>query len=355
MSAAAHAPSDAHDLAGPRGDARDRFFADAAAYDVDMSVTLGSLRLRNPVMPASGCFGPELAPLVPMREVGASVTKTVFSGRRGGNPAHRLTETSTGMINSVGIPSLGTPTFLRDVLPRYRALGAPVVVSLGGLTVAEYLTVAEELTGAELAETEPGGTEIAGTATTEPPRRFEAVEVNVSCPNLEGGGLEIGTDPAAVAEVVAGVAARVDVPVLVKLTPMVSSIEEVAHAAAEAGAAGLTVANSFPGMVLDRDTRRPVLGNRVGGVSGPAVKPLALRLAWTAARAVDIPVIGCGGIETADDALDFLAAGAAAVQIGTAHFTKPYIMVEIIRELAAMTRAAGETRLTDYVQGLGRR
>ncbi|APU22882.1 dihydroorotate dehydrogenase [Actinoalloteichus sp. GBA129-24] len=340
----AHVLPDEDGVAGHHGDARDRFFADAAALDVDMSVDLGPLRLRNPVMPASGCFGPELAPLVPMHEVGASVTKTVFSGRRGGNPAHRLTETSTGMINSVGIPSLGTPTFLRDVLPRYRALGVPVVVSLGGLTVAEYLTVAEELTDAE-----------GDTGTAEPPGRFEAVEVNVSCPNLEGGGLEIGTDPAAVAAVVAGVVARVDVPVLVKLTPMVSSIEEVARAAEEAGAAGLTVANSFPGMVLDRHTRRPVLGNRVGGVSGPAVKPLALRLAWTAAQAVDIPVIGCGGIETAHDALDFLEVGAAAVQIGTAHFTKPYIMVEIIRELAAMTRAAGATRLTDYVQGLGRR
>ncbi|WP_422647461.1 dihydroorotate dehydrogenase [Actinoalloteichus caeruleus] len=316
-------------------DARARFFAAAPAAEggaaPDLRVRLGSLTLRNPVMPASGCFGPELAPLVPTSEIGATVTKTVFARRRGGNPTHRLTETPMGMINSVGIPSLGTDGFVREMLPRYRAMAAPVIVSVGGLAVGEYLTVMDELAGA----------------------RFDGVEVNVSCPNLEHGGLDIGTDPDAVARVVSGVVARTDVPVLVKLTPMVSSIAEVARAAEEAGATALTVANSFPGMTLDPRTRRPVLGNRVGGVSGPAVKPLALRLTWATAEAVGVPVIGCGGISTVDDALDFLAVGATAVQVGTAHFARPFVMAEIARGLAARCAAADATRLTDYVRTLG--
>ncbi|GAA3928936.1 dihydroorotate dehydrogenase [Actinomadura viridis] len=310
-------------------DARERFFAaKGAGGGADLSVSLGGLRLSNPVMPASGCFGPELAPLLPMGELGAVVTKTVFALRRGGNAAHRLTETPMGMINSVGIPSPGTRGFVQDVLPRYRATGRPVVVSVGGLRIDEYLRVADELAGVGCA----------------------AFEVNVSCPNLEHGGIEIGASPEAVHRVTDGVRRRLgDVPVWVKLTPMAPDIAAVADAAQSAGARALTVANSFPGMVVSSGDGTPVLGNGVGGVSGPAIKPLVLRLVWLVARSVSIPVIGCGGIGSAQDVLDHLRVGATAVQVGTATFARPQVMAEIVRELEALCARAGVATLQGLV------
>ncbi|MGI5204764.1 dihydroorotate dehydrogenase [Spirillospora sp. CA-108201] len=315
------------------GDARERFFAGGPSRrNADLSVTVGELRLPSPVMPASGCFGPELASLLPMDELGAVVTKTVFTQRRGGNAAHRLTETPLGMINSVGIPSPGSTAFLADVLPRYRATGRPVVVSIGGLRVEEYWRIADELAGVDCA----------------------AIEINVSCPNLEHGGLEIGTSPEAVHRVTDGVRQRVGgVPVWVKLTPMAADVAAVAEAAQDAGAQALTVANSFPGMVVDPDTGTPVLGNGVGGVSGPAIKPLVLRLVWLVARAVSVPVIGCGGIGSAQDVLDQLRVGASAVQVGTATFARPQAMAEIVRDLDAMCARAGTSSLQGLVTARG--
>ncbi|KRV49265.1 dihydroorotate oxidase catalytic subunit [Wenjunlia vitaminophila] len=311
-------------------DARARFFApDPARVTADLSVRLGSLLLDSPVMPASGCFGPELEGLLPMDRLGAVVTKTVFSAQRGGNAAHRLSETGMGMINSVGIPSPGVPGFLRDVLPRYHATGRPVVVSVGGLRPEEYAEVAEELGDAE----------------------YAALEINVSCPNLEHGGTEIGADPEAVARITREVRHRAGGrPVWVKLAPMVASVTEVARAAHRAGAEALVVANSYPGMVVDPGTGRPVLGNTVGGVSGPAVKPLSLRLAWLVAQAVPVPVIGCGGVSTAQDALDYLRVGAAAVQVGTATFARPQAMAEIVRELDDRCAGAGVAKLPELVR-----
>jgi dihydroorotate dehydrogenase (NAD+) catalytic subunit len=311
-------------------DDRDRLFADDRAAAVDLSVALGPLALANPVMPASGCFGPELAPLLPVRELGAVVTKTVFAQPRSGNTAHRLAESAQGMLNSVGIPSPGSARFVHEVLPRYREFGVPVVVSVGGLTEREYWQVTEEL---------------ADTA-------FDALEVNVSCPNLEHGGLAIGTAPRAVERVVAGVAKRSSRPVIVKLTPSVTSIGDIAKAAEAAGATALTVCNTFPGMAIDIVTRTTVLGNGTGGLSGPAVKPLALRLVWQAAAVVDIPVIGCGGISTARDALEFLIAGASAVQVGTATFTRPHAMAEIVRQLADECAALGVSGVPDLIATL---
>lgn len=293
----------------------------------DLSVRIGGLTLANPVMPASGCFGPELAGLLPTHRLGAVVTKTVFARPRPGNPAHRVTEGAYGMLNSVGIPSRGAAAFVRDGLRAYRELGPPVVVSVGGLSEAEYWTVTEELAGAGHA----------------------ALEVNVSCPNLERGGVPIGADAGAVRRVVAGVVARADTPVLVKLAPDLAAIDASARAAADAGAAAVTVCNSFPSLAVDPGTRAPRLGNGVGGLSGPSVKPMVLRMVWQAARAVDIPVIGCGGIACADDVAEFLVAGASAVQVGTATFARPFAMAEIVDELPAVARRLGVTRLTDLI------
>jgi dihydroorotate dehydrogenase (NAD+) catalytic subunit len=299
----------------------------APARPAALSVRLGDLELANPVMPASGCFGPELADLVPVHRLGAVVTKTVFAEQRPGNRAHRLGESAHGMLNSVGIPSRGVHGFARTDLPAYQRLGVPVVVSVGGLSEGEYWRVTEELAGTEHA----------------------AVEVNVSCPNLERGGVTLGSDVDAVRRVVAGVVARTEVPVLVKLSPDLATIDAAARAAQEAGATAVTVCNSFPGLAVAPETRRAKLGNGTGGLSGPAIKPLALRLVWQAAQAVTIPVVGCGGIATAHDVVEFLVAGASAVQIGTATFARPFVMTEIVHELPALADRLGVTRLTDLV------
>lgn len=298
--------------------------------DIDLAVEIAGLTFANPVMPASGCFGPELGPLIDTAGLGAVVTKTVFSARRAGNPAPRLAETAHGMLNSVGIPSPGIDAFRETVLPRYRALGSPVIVSIGGLLIHEYHLIAAQLEGEE----------------------FAALEVNVSCPNLEAGGLAIGSSPQNVYDVVVGVRDLSPRPVIVKLTPAVSSIAEVAAAAEEAGADAITVANSFPGLSIDIGTRAASLGNVTGGYSGPGIKPIALKLVHDAANAGTIPVIGCGGITTAADVVEFLLAGAAAVQIGTATFTRPTVMTEVLTGLRLLCRELGVWRMDELIGGM---
>lgn len=292
-----------------------------------LETSLGKLVLKNPVMPASGCFGPELGDVTPVWRLGAVVTKTIFAGRRGGNPAHRLAETPSGMLNSVGIPSVGIEEFAERILPSYLALGAPVVVSIGGTTIGEYGDVAERLTGAG----------------------HVALEVNVSCPNLEEGGLEIGADPAAVARVTAGVVERSRVPVIVKLTPNVADIADIALAARDSGAAALTVANTLVGMAIDIRSRRPTLGKATGGLSGQAIKPIVLHLVHRARRVTGMPIIGCGGVASATDVVEYVLAGASAVQVGTATFTDPRTMVGILEELPHLLEELGAPRLADLV------
>jgi len=307
---------------------------DVVAAPVDLSIRLGELTLANPLMPASGCFGPEVAPLLGAHAPGAVVTKTVFAQERAGNRAPRLAETAFGMLNSVGIPSPGSRRFRAEVLPGYRALGVPVVVSIGGLAVDEYFTIAEALAD-------------------EPVALFE---INVSCPNLERGGLAIGTSPAEVSRVVTGVRARVRAPISVKLTPTVSTIVDAVVAAEDAGADAVVVANSFSGLAVDIQTRTSALGNGAGGYTGPAIKPLALKLVHDAARVASIPVIGCGGITTAEDVAEFMIAGATAVQVGTATFTRPTTMSDIISELPDLCRRLGVScvsELTGTIHDLG--
>ncbi|MGV8876681.1 MAG: dihydroorotate dehydrogenase [Rhodoglobus sp.] len=301
-----------------------------AIAPLDLSVTVGGIHLANPIMPASGCFGPELASLLPLDKLGAVVTKTVFAVHRAGNPAHRLTETPYGMLNSVGIPSPGSLGFRDGLLRQYQATGVPVIVSIGGLFVDEYFQVAEDLADEDIA----------------------AFEINVSCPNLEHGGLAIGTDPRVVAEVVAGIRSRVNKPLFVKLSPSVTSIADIARSAEDAGAAAVTVCNSFTGLGINIRERTTVLGSGAGGYTGPAIKPLALRLVHESAQAVEIPVIGCGGIATAEDAAEFLIAGATAVQVGTATFTRPHTMAQIIDDLAPLCNTLGVEHISELTGSL---
>jgi dihydroorotate dehydrogenase (NAD+) catalytic subunit len=296
----------------------------------DLAVRIGDLVLANPIMPASGCFGPELAALLDTSQLGAVVTKTVFANARSGNPAHRLTETRDGMLNSVGIPSVGAEHFRDGLFRDYQKLGAPVVVSIGGLYIEEYWQVAEVLARESLA----------------------AFEVNVSCPNLEHGGLAIGTSPEVVAKVVGGVRERVAQPVFVKLTPTVVAIDDIAKAAQDAGANAITVCNSFPALAVDVQSRCSVLGNGGGGLTGPAIKPLVLRLVRDAAVAVDLPVIGCGGITSAADVAEFMIAGATAVQIGSATFTRPDAMTSIIADLEPMCQRLGVAAISSLISTL---
>ncbi|MQA02475.1 MAG: dihydroorotate dehydrogenase [Streptosporangiales bacterium] len=292
-----------------------------------LGVRVGELALSSPVLPASGCFGPELAPLVDVSRLGGVVTKTVFAAVRSGNPAHRLAEVRDGMLNSVGIPSLGVARWRAEAWPAYASLGVPVVVSLGGLAEADYRRVAEEVADLPLA----------------------AVELNLSCPNLEAGGVELGADAHAVERVVADVRSALSVPVFAKLTPNVASMAELARGAAAGGAAAVVVANTYVGMTIDIRTRRPVLGNAVGGWSGPASKPLVLRQVWQVSRAVPLPVIGCGGVATADDVVEYLLAGASAVQVGTATFTRPQAMTDILDDLLTVFDRLGVAAVAELV------
>lgn len=298
---------------------------------VRVAVRIGGLELANPIMPASGCFGPELGRLIDLDRLGALVTKTIFYEPRSGNPADRITEVGAVMLNSIGIPSPGVEAFVADILPQYLAWQPPTIVSIGGLSVDEYHRVAERLADVE---------------------GIGALELNISCPNLEAGGLEIGADPHAVEQVVRGVVERSRVPVIAKLTPNVTSIVEIARASEAGGADAVSAINTLVGMGVDLTTRRPHIGNGTGGVSGPAIKPVALRMVWTVARAVSIPVIGVGGIATAQDALEFLLAGASAVQLGSVNFTHPDAMPRAVEGVEAWLRTQEISDIRDFIGSL---
>lgn len=281
--------------------------------DTRLGVDLGAgLTLKNPVMPASGCFGPEMGALFDLGQLGALVPKTIFYGERAGNPAPRTAESPAGMLNSIGIPSRGVEHFLTELLPEYAKYSSPVIVSIGGLGIEEYDRLAERLNG------EPG---VAG------------LEVNISCPNLEAGGMEIGASPTNVERVVRGVSDRFDGPVIAKLTPNITNIADIAQASEQGGATAISAINTLSGMVIDVDNQRTVTGTMTGGVSGPAIRPVAVRMVWQVCSAVSLPVIGIGGITSTRDALEFILAGATAVAVGTANFTRPTTMLDVIEGL----------------------
>lgn len=278
---------------------------------VDMSVDIAGLRLKNPVMPASGTFSEELAEVFDIERLGAHVTKTITRDLRSGNPTPRVCEVDGSMLNSIGIPSKGVRYFIENTAPFYSAYDTPLVVSISGNTADEFEALCAEVS-------------IDGVA---------AIEVNVSCPNIEEDGKAFAIRPSSTYEVMSRLRKATRLPLWAKLTPNTGETPEVARAAEEGGADALVVANTLLAMAIDTRTRRPKLGNLMGGLSGPSLKPIALRMAYQCARATRIPVIGCGGISTADDVLEFLIAGASAVQVGTATFINPTAMVSIIAEL----------------------
>ncbi|HEX6349586.1 MAG TPA: dihydroorotate dehydrogenase [Candidatus Dormibacteraeota bacterium] len=301
---------------------------------VEMAVDAGGLRLRGPVIAASGTFGYGTeVPLLERRALGAIVSKGIFLRPRPGNPPPRIVETPSGMLNAIGLQGPGVEALIRDYCPRWAEWDFPVLVNINGESADEYGELAARLDGV------PG---VAG------------FEINVSCPNVEQGGMYFGNDPRAAAEVTAAVRRRTRLPIWVKLTPMVSDIAVIARACESAGADGLSAINTFVGMSIDLHTFRPRLSFRTGGLSGPAIRPLAVHLAHQAARAVRIPVIGVGGIVSAEDALEFLVAGCAAVQVGTATFADPRAIARVHDGIAAFLEASGLSSLAELPRYLPR-
>jgi dihydroorotate dehydrogenase (NAD+) catalytic subunit len=277
----------------------------------DLSVRIGLLRLQNPVLTASGTFGygQEYAGLVDLNRLGGIIVKGLSLNPRPGNMPPRTVETPCGLLNAIGLQNVGVENFIADKLPFLRNLSMPVIVNILGQDIKEYQKLAERLSSVE---------------------GIAALEVNISCPNVKAGGVVFGTDYKAAARVTRAVRAAAELPIIVKLSPNVTDIVNIARAVEEAGADAVSLINTLTGMAIDVETRRPKLHNVTGGLSGPAIKPVALRMVWQVAGAVKIPVIGCGGIMTAADALEFLIAGACAVQVGTANFVNPRATMEII-------------------------
>jgi dihydroorotate dehydrogenase (NAD+) catalytic subunit len=273
--------------------------------DVDLSVAIGALRFRNPIIAAGGTFGYglEFAHLVDLNRLGGLVTKGLSLEPIAGAPAPRLCETPSGMLNAVGLENVGVRAFVEKKLPALRKFDVPVIANVFGYCQEDYVQVIRILEDAE---------------------GLAGYELNISCPNVKKGGLQFGNDPAAAAEVTrAARKAAVRRPLWVKLSPLIADIGLTAKAVAGEGANALTVANTYPAMAVDHRTRKSRLGNPTGGLSGPAIKPISLRQVWEACKVVEIPVVGLGGVETADDVLDYILMGATAVQVGTASFTDP--------------------------------
>lgn len=278
----------------------------------DLSVDIGGLMLKNPVITASGTFGyaEEFASLVDLNRLGAIIVKGLSLAPSKGNPPPRIVETHGGMLNAIGLENIGFERFRKEKLPFLKTLDSPTIVNIYGRHVDEYAELAGKINDLE---------GVAG------------IEVNISCPNVKAGGVAFGVDPQAAYDVVWAVRRETAKPVIVKLSPNVTDIGEIAKKAEDAGADALSVINTITGMAVDAAGRRPILANITGGLSGPAIKPIALRMVWQTVAAVKIPVVGVGGICTARDALEFLVAGARAVQVGTANFVNPKATMDIIQ------------------------
>ena len=297
----------------------------------DLRVTIGPLVFKNPVLTASGTFGyaKEFAPYVNFHHLGGVVVKGISLEPRRGNPPPRIVETAGGMLNAIGLENVGLDRFIAEKMGYLREIGTRVIVNILGDSLEEYQTLAQRLS------------EVEG---------ISAIEVNISCPNVKKGGVAFGTDPAMAEAVTRAVCAHTTLPVIVKLSPNVTDITAVAKAVEAGGAQAVSLINTLLGMAIDVRSRRPKLANIVGGLSGPAIKPIALRMVWQVAQAVKIQVIGIGGITTTEDALEFLLAGATAIEVGTANFVNPRASQEIVEGLE---RYVTENKLSGISEVIG--
>jgi dihydroorotate dehydrogenase (NAD+) catalytic subunit len=297
---------------------------------MDLSVQIGSLKLANPLMAASGCYGygVEYADAVDLSSLGAVVSKGLFLKPREGHPPERIVETPSGMLNAIGLQGIGVHRYIAEKLPELRRLGATNVINICGSTLDEYVELARILSDAE---------------------GVHALELNISCPNIKEGGITFGCSLHGTFDVVSAVKKVTRLPVIPKLTPNVTDVASIAKAAEDAGADAVSLVNTFLAMAIDIETRRPKLSNIVGGLSGPAIRPIAVRMVYECRRAVKIPVIGMGGIASATDALEFMIAGAAAVQVGTANFVDPFIWTKLLDGMRDYMARHEMTRLADLV------
>ncbi len=296
----------------------------------DLSIDIGRLKLQNPVMTASGTFGyaREFDHLVDLNRLGGIIVKGLSLKPTKGNPPPRIVETPCGMLNAIGLENVGIEAFVKDKLPFLTRLAPPVIANIYGTLEEEYVQLAARIDAVEA---------------------IAAIEVNISCPNVKAGGMVFGVDPTAVFRVVQGVREQTSKPLIVKLSPNVTDIIEIAMAAQEAGADCLSLINTITAMVVDIETRRPRLANITGGLSGPAIKPVAVRMVWQVAQAAKIPVIGIGGIMTAEDALEFMIAGASAVQVGTANFINPSVTTDVIDGIETFLAERNIDRIADLI------
>jgi dihydroorotate dehydrogenase (NAD+) catalytic subunit len=305
------------------------FVTEPPAPSVNLSVQLGRLRLPNPILVASGTFGyaREMEGLVDLNRLGGILPKTITQEPRAGNSPWRTIETAAGMLNSIGLDNDGIEAFVAHHLPYLATIGVPIIVSIAGRTHEDFVQMTGRLDG------------LAGVA---------AIELNISCPNVSGG-VDFGTDPVTCERLVADCCAATATPIIAKLTPNVTSIPTMAKAAAAGGADAISLINTCLGMAIDWRRRRPMLGNVMGGLSGPAIKPIALRAVYQAAKAVETPIIGIGGIATIDDVMEFLVAGASAVQLGTVNFYNPRASMEVLDALPQALAEANATSVADIV------
>ncbi len=301
-----------------------------AAPQVDLSIELAGLSLANPVLVASGTFGygTEYDELVDVGRLGGICTKAVTLEPRVGNPPPRICETPAGMLNAIGLQNPGVEVFIDEKMPALREFGVPVIVNIAGESVADYVSLAQRLSDCP---------------------DIAALELNLSCPNVKRGGMQFGIDGELTERVVAAVREVTELPLIAKLSPNVTDIVTIARAARDGGADALALINTLLAVSIDIKRRQPMLANVTGGLSGPAIRPVAVRMVWEVAQAVDLPIIGMGGITSVGDALQFIMAGATAVAVGTANFVEPDVAVRIINDLEDFCQQAGVARVTDLI------
>ena len=295
----------------------------------DLSVNIGGIQLKNPVMTASGTFGygEEYSSLVDISRLGAVVPKGISLIPIEGNPPPRIVETAAGMLNAIGLQNVGVEVFVREKLPFLKQYETPVIVNIFGYSVDEYRRLAQRLDSEDVA----------------------GLEVNISCPNVQKGGCLFGHDPVLAFDVIHAVRRQTSRPIIAKLSPNVTDISVIIRSVQDGGADAISLINTLVGMAIDVDRRKPRLGNITGGLSGPAIKPIALRMVWQAAQMARVPIVGIGGIVTAADALEFIIAGASAVEVGTAHFIRPRAALDVIEGVDVYLRAHGIDHMTDLV------